>query len=116
MVCPQLPVKYPQLPALMIGQIETLIWRIPHCAKNDSPMLSGQVWIRLLVYRSMFPCNLSTISAYNKSGMVPLSCLVVMGSKQEYPLASVSIYKYILRARFKDANIQGGKPGLSLYR
>ena len=28
MVCPQLPVQYPQLPALMIGQIETLIWRI----------------------------------------------------------------------------------------
>ena len=27
-VSPQLPVKYPQLPALMIGKIETLIWRI----------------------------------------------------------------------------------------
>lgn len=24
----QLPVKYPQHPALLIGQIETLIWRI----------------------------------------------------------------------------------------
>ena len=24
----QLPAKYPQLPALLIGQIETLIWRL----------------------------------------------------------------------------------------
>ena len=27
-VTPQLPAKYPQLPALLIGQILTLIWRI----------------------------------------------------------------------------------------
>ena len=40
---PQLPVKYSQLPAFMIGQIETLIWRIhTQCDENDDSSSDGQ--------------------------------------------------------------------------
>ena len=41
MVSFQLPAKYPQLPALLVGQIDTLIWCIPWSKAYPTPQREG---------------------------------------------------------------------------